>query len=81
MANVSDTCTTQSIGINDELARMGSDPERILRSANSSSRKAFAKLNTSSNADDQVVTLEQALDSDDEGPPSPMAREQAQPTA
>lgn len=75
MANVSDTRTTRSIGENSDLAPTASDPERILRSANISFRTTFANPDMSRDADDQVETLEQTLESDNEGPSSPLARE------
>lgn len=76
MANVHETRTTRSIGNNTDLAPMTSHPERILRSSNPSFQTAFPNPNMGRDVDDQVETLEQALESDDDGPISPSPFEQ-----
>lgn len=60
---------------------MASDPDRILRSAEPSFQTAFANPAMSHDADGQVETLEQTLESDDKGRPSLSALEPAQPAA
>lgn len=54
---------------------MESDPERILRSAYLSLQTAFAHPDIHCDANDRIESLEQALESDDEGHPSPSANE------
>lgn len=77
MANVPDTRTTRSIGNSPDLALTASDPKRILRSANCSFQAAFASPDMNRDADNQVKPLEHALEYDNKGPPSSLAREPA----
>lgn len=77
MAYVFDSRMIRSIENNTGLEPMASDPERILRSANPSFRPIFANPDMSRDADEQIETLEQVLESNNEGPPSVSAREPA----
>lgn len=56
---------------------MKSDSEPILPSADPSFQTAFANLDMSRDGGIQVETVESELESEDKGPPSPLAREPA----
>lgn len=75
MANVLDTRTARLIEDNTDIAPAASNSKRILRCANPSFQTAFANPYMSRNADIQVETLEQSLESNDKSSPSPLEHE------
>lgn len=87
MANTSNPRITRSAANKNDLAQTASEPERIIRSATPSFRTVFEypfptpleNPDHSRDADDPIETLDEALESEHEGPPYPSARQPPQP--